>query len=127
MKVRLTADMLRLRLNQADVDALSASGRVGFSLLLEAGREESGALQCVLRIDTAARAMSASFIGRALTVTLPAEQANRWIASNAISLEGTVGIGDVPTRILVEKDLGCRHADDPSDASTSQTFDHLRE
>ncbi len=123
MKVRLTADMLRLRLDQPDVDALSSSGSVAFGLPLS-----NGTLRCILRVDSAADALSASLAEGAITVTLPADQAHRWIASDAVSLEGQIDGDATPTRILVEKDLGCRHTDDAPDAAANpQMFDHLRD
>ena len=123
MKVRLTAEMLRLRLDQPDVDALSASGAVGFVLPLG----PDGALPCALRVDATADAIGAVFSDDGLVVTLPANRAARWISSDAISLEGHVDAGPSSTRILIEKDLGCRHPGKAADAAESQAFDHLRE
>ena len=125
MKVRLTEDMLRLRLDQSDVDALSSSdGSVGFTLPFA-----DGVLRCALRMDAAADTLSASFGADTIAVTLPADQATRWLTSDAVSLEGRIDAGDdASTRILVEKDLGCRHPNDGSDAASSpQMFDHLRD
>ncbi len=122
MKVRLTADTLRLRLDQPDVDALSSSGTVDFTLPLD-----DAALRCILRVDSAADALSASLAEGAITVTLPADQAHRWIASDAVSLDGTVDAAGATTRILIEKDLGCRHTDEGSAADATPTFDHLRD
>lgn len=123
MKVRLTADMLRLRLDQPDVDALSSSGAIGFSLPL--GADTS--LRCTLRMETEASAIDATFTDGEMVVTLPAERAKRWMTSEAVSLEGQTGAGGTSTRILVEKDLGCRHGEDASESAASATFDHLRE
>ena len=123
MKVRLTADMIRIRLDQPDVDTLSSSGTAGFTLPLGAGT----ALRCTLRVDATAPSISASFADGELAVVLPTAQANRWMTSDAISLEGQVDAGDAPTHILIEKDLGCRHKDSEPGAATTQTFDHLRE
>ena len=122
MKVRLTADMLRIRLNQPDVDALASSGKVGFTLSLGA----KNVLRCALRTDATAEAIQASFADDTITVTLPDEQASRWMASNAVSLDGQVNMEGAPTQILVEKDLGCQHSGEASGAA-GQTFDHLRE
>ena len=123
MKVRLTAGMLRIRLDQSDADGLLASGTVGFALSLNGGT----ALRCTLCTDAAADTLSASLTDNAITVTLPADRARRWLTSDAISLEGQVGAGEASTRILIEKDLGCRHSDDTADAAANQMFDHLRE
>lgn len=123
MKVRLTTDMLRLRLDQSDVDALTSSGSVAFGLPLS-----NGTLRCMLRMDAAADVLTASLTERAITVILPASQARRWIVSDAVSLEGQIDGDATPTRILVEKDLGCRHTDDAPDAAANpQMFDHLRD
>jgi len=122
MKVRLTADMLRLRLDRSDVDALSSSGSVGFALSLGS----DATIRCTLRVDAAADTIHATLTGNEVAVTLPVEQAHRWIASDAIGLEGQV-TGEPATRILIEKDLGCRHTDDAPEAGAPQTFDHLRE
>lgn len=122
MKVRLTADMLRLRLDLSDVDALSSSGAVGFLLPLGPG----GAIRCTLRVDATADAIRAERTDHEIAVVLPAEQAHRWMTSDAIGLDGQV-TGEPATRILIEKDLGCGHTDDESETATPQTFDHLRE
>jgi hypothetical protein len=122
MKVRLTADMLRLRLDQSDVDALAASGVVELTLPLT-----GTALRCTLCLDTDADALSASFAGETITVTLPTDRARDWIASDAISLEGRIGARDASTRVLVEKDLGCQHTDADPDGPSDRMFDHLRD
>lgn len=122
MKVRLTADMLRIRLDQTDVDALSSSGTVALTLPLA-----HTALRCTLRVDAAADALSASFAKNTITVTLPADRATRWMSSDTISLEGQVDTDGATTRLLVEKDLGCRHTDDEPDATPDRMFDHLRD
>lgn len=122
MKVRLTEDMLRLRLDQADVDALSASGVVELTLPLA-----GAVLRCTLRVDATTDALSASFEKGTISVTLPADQATRWITSDAVSLEGAIDAGGTSGRLLVEKDLGCRHTDADPDGASDQMFDHLRD
>ncbi len=123
MKVRLTAEMLRLRLDQSDVDALSASGAVGFALPL--GPDST--LRCTLKVDAAVDVIRASFAHDEILVTLPADRAASWMKSDEISLEGHLDAEEMSTHLLVEKDLGCRHTDEEADAAASQTFDHLRE
>jgi hypothetical protein len=118
MKVRLTEDMLRVRLDRSDVDALSSSGSVDFALSLGSG----ATIRCTLRVDAVADTIHATLTGNEVAVILPADQAHRWIASDTIGLEGEV-TGEPATHILIEKDLGCRH---PDDAPEAQTFDHLR-
>jgi len=122
MKVRLTANMLRLRLNRSDVDTLSSSGAVEVTLPMA-----NAALRCTLRVDATADALSASLAESTVMVTLPADQAHRWIASDAVSLDGQIDAAGTSTRILVEKDLGCRHTDDAPDAASDPMFDHLRD
>jgi hypothetical protein len=121
MKVRLTEDMLRVRLDRSDVDALSSSGSVDFALSLGSG----ATIRCTLRVDAVADTIHATLTGNEVAVILPADQAHRWIASDTIGLEGQV-TGEPATHILVEKDLGCRHTDDASETGAPQTFDHLR-
>lgn len=120
MKVRLTADMLRMRLDQRDVEALAESGRVAFVLSL--GSDQS--LRCTLNVQDTSRAVTATYTGDELRVTLPADRAHSWMTTDAVSIEEQIEVDGSTTQILVEKDLGCRHGDDVPQAST---FDHLRE
>ncbi len=120
MKVRLTADMLRMRLDQRDIEALAESGRVGFVLSL--GPDPS--LRCTLAVQDPSRAVTATYTGHEIRVTLPTERAHSWMTTDAVSIEAQIEVDGSTTQILIEKDLGCRHGDDGPQASA---FDHLRE
>lgn len=123
MKVRLTKDMIRVRVDQPDVDRLAASGTVAFALPLGDDR----ALRCVLEIRDGTREVEAQCTEREIRVLLPRDRAEEWMTTDAIGLEGRIATDDGPTRILVEKDVGCRHGDDASASANTSTFDHLRD
>lgn len=125
MKVRLTSDSLRYRLDQNDTEILSNTGAVDFSLSL--GSDQG--IRCVLEVGEQVRSLTVAFQEREIVVTLPSNQAETWLSTDEVGLEKWVESDDRQVQVLVEKDLGCRHGDGASDPSTaeSETFDHLRD
>lgn len=123
MKVRLTSDSLRFRLDQTDTETLSKTGSVAVHLPLGPDR----GLRCALDVDDHARTLSVTFSGDAVVVTLPGNRAERWLSTDEIGLEEHVQSNGRHIRVLVEKDLGCRHGEDEASETQSDTFTHLRE
>lgn len=123
MKVRLTSDSLRFRLDQTDAEALSSTGVVEFEL----GLDGTG-IRCALEVDEHARSVEATCSEREIVVLLPADRAERWLSTDEVGLEEQVESEGRPVQVLVEKDLGCRHGKESEEASSeTETFDHLRD
>ena len=122
MKVRLTTAMIRIRVDQRDVDTLAEAGSIGLAVPLRGGQM----FRCRLDVrDT--RAVQATMEDGTLRVVLPRDRAEDWMSTDAVSLDTQIEADGRLTRILVEKDLGCQHGDDASGSSETSMFDHLRE
>ena len=108
MKLRIQGNSLRLRVSEADVAQLQETGRVEEALTL--GPKPEQTLRYVLLASPRHQAMEASFAGSTLTVYLPQETAARWTSSDENGLEQLIDNSTgSKLRILVEKDLDCRH------------------
>lgn len=110
MKLRISGDSLRLRLDANEVSALVEQGKVEESMVAAPGRS----LVYALCIDDAATEMGVRFETReddaTITVVLPTETARPWAASeDEVSLRTRVEIGERSLKVLIEKDLGCSH------------------
>ena len=105
MTLRLSADALRLRLSADDLRRLAEAGAVTGEVAVAPGL----ALRYALRTAAVDR-LGAELDGAALTVRLPRDWVAAWAAGDRVGFEGTQEAGDGRRlRILVEKDLGCRH------------------
>jgi len=117
MKLRIRGNSLRLRLTQGEVAAIAADGLVAEHTAFAPG---GAALGYRLRTDEAASRVKASFGNGEIEVVLPAATAERWAASDQVSIEVEQPIGDGgKLTILVEKDFAClteRPGEDDSDA-----------
>ncbi|TGE27637.1 DUF7009 family protein [Hymenobacter metallicola] len=107
MKLRLEDNSLRLRLSEAEVQQFAETGRVAVSLSL--GPTNSDSLTYALE-----RAESEEFRithgAGAITVKVPAALALHWTGTDQNGLAATLMMAnDQPLKILVEKDLDCRH------------------
>ena len=120
MKVRLTESMIRIRVDQPDVETLAETGEIGFAIPLA----HRSSLHCWLVVRANAPEVKATGGDGEIRIVLPRNRAHAWIESDAVSLEAQIDAGGTSTRILVEKDLGCRHGEE--EAATKATFDHLR-
>ncbi|MCB2378493.1 hypothetical protein LGH70_12910 [Hymenobacter sp. BT635] len=105
MKLRLEANSLRLRLSEADAQQLAQTGRVAVAV----GLPGAGPLTYALE-QTEAPDFSVSYAAGGLTVHLPAALARPWLGSEQNGLSATLPLeAGQALRILVEKDLDCRH------------------
>ena len=114
MKLRLRDDTLRLRLMQAEVDALAADGSVESRTHLPGGE-----LVYALRADAAADAIAAVLDDGRITVSIPADVARDWATTDVVSLQAEQPLGGgAVLGILIEKDFRClapREGEDESD------------
>lgn len=108
MKLRIQGNSLRLRVSEAEVTQLAQTGRVGEVLTLGPLPEQG--LHYVLLVSTKHQTMEAHFADNTITVYLPQAAAAQWISSDQNGLEQVIENGAGPSlRLLVEKDLDCRH------------------
>jgi hypothetical protein len=113
VKLRIEDNTLRLRLSDEEVAQFAAEGRVASVVPLAPGPD--GRLTYALQqtdddSTAAAQGVRVAYTPGTLSVLVPASLASAWLEPEQISLNGTVDMADgQDLRILVEKDLGCRH------------------
>jgi len=113
MKLRLEDNTLRLRLSAEEVAAFAQTGRLLTTVPLAPGPDGAFtyALQRTPDDSTAAAAgLRVAYTPGSLTVLVPDTVAQHWVTTEEIGLSAQITMADVPDlRILVEKDLGCKH------------------
>ena len=113
MKLRLEDNSLRLRLADAEVAEFAQTGHLTTTLQLAPGA--AGQLTYTLQrtpddSTAAAPGLRVAYLPGSLTVLVPDAVARRWTASDEISLSADLRTDETTElRILVEKDLGCKH------------------
>lgn len=118
MKLRLTSDMVRLRVDRSDLDQFHSEGWVSVTTPIA----PDTAFTFALERDPEASEPSVRLSDTVLTVVLPSSTADAWATSDEVGIETKQETEtDTSLQILVEKDLGCLHkAGDETD-----TFDEL--
>ena len=111
MKLRLEENSLRLRLSEAEVAQFAQTGRVACTIAL--GPAPGQALRYALERlppSAAASVVQVRYAAGTLAVEVPAALAQEWTGTekNGFSAQIVVAEGQ-ELRILVEKDLDCRH------------------
>lgn len=111
MKLRLEENSLRLRLSEAEVAQFASTGRVAYTIAF--GPTPAQTLRYALeRLPPTATAevVQVRYASGALAVEVPATLAEEWTSTekNGFSTQILVAEGQ-QLRILVEKDLDCRH------------------
>ena len=111
MKLRLEENSLRLRLSEEEVAQFASTGRVAYTIAF--GPTPTQTLQYALeKLPAAAEAKNVQlrYDAGALAVEVPAALAEEWTTTekNGFSAQILVVEGR-QLRILVEKDLDCRH------------------
>lgn len=113
MKLRFEDNTLRLRLSGDEVEEFDKTGHLVVHVPLAPGPDGmlTYALQRAPNDSTAAaETLRVAYTSGRITVVVPEAVAQHWISSEEISLSATITIADESDlRILVEKDLGCRH------------------
>jgi hypothetical protein len=107
MKLRIEDNSLRLRLSEEEVQHFADAGRVAAVVAL--GLTAADSLTYALE-----RAENEEFRithgAGAITVKVPAALANHWTGSDQNGFSATLMMAnDQPLKILIEKDLDCRH------------------
>jgi hypothetical protein len=111
MKLRLEEKSLRLRLSEAEVAQFASTGRIAYTITF--GPAPNQTLEYALEklpATAAADAVHVRYAAGSLVVEVPAALAQEWTATekNGFSAQIVVAEGR-ELRILVEKDLDCRH------------------
>lgn len=122
MKLRVKDNALRLRLDQEDLAALQDTGRVEATTPFGNGVRFRYALEVSAEVDR----LTAQMEGGRIAVYVPDALAETWMQTDRVGLEAEQAIEEgAALRLLVEKDLGCRHASTGS--AEGKMFEHLRD
>lgn len=114
MKVRITHDTIRIRLNRSEVQTLGQ----GKSVRMETAVTSGARLLSILQ-PTSIETISLSLLPSSLIVDVPRTQLISWAESDSITLESRQANGtDAGLTILIEKDFHCLHRDTADDADT---------
>ncbi len=111
MKLRLEENSLRLRLSEAEVQEFAQTGQVAYTIVFGSGADQTLRYSLEKLPGTAeAEAVQVRYAAGALAVDVPAALAQEWTETekNGFSAQIVVAEGR-ELRILVEKDLDCRH------------------
>ncbi len=113
MKLRIKGNSIRLRLTQTETAQIGEKGCVESSLDL--GVAGSQKFVYSLTASETATSPTVEFSDNKLNVIVPTAQADRWVNSDAVSIESD---GSFTPNILIEKDFACldvREGDDDED------------
>jgi hypothetical protein len=106
MKLRITGNSLRLRLDTGELAALAGAGKLEEAVEFTDG----GRLSYSLELSDELARPNATFDGSRIRLFLPAGQGRSWITSDLVGIEETIATGDgKELKVLVEKDLLCPH------------------
>lgn len=122
MKLRIKGNSLRLRLTRSEVARIGAGECVCETIEFGTGSDESLTYSLATRAD--ADRISVGFQRNRITVTLPADQAREWTATELVSLRGeqplardAVSAASRRLAVLIEKDFSCVGGDPSEDQS----------
>jgi hypothetical protein len=103
MKLRIRGDSVRLRLRQAEVRELLATG------FIEESTTFSPEATLRYRLETGGGLLRAVFESNRLCVTVPHAAAKRWASSEQVGISDDQPAGqERMLRILIEKDFACK-------------------
>ncbi|GGG38566.1 DUF7009 family protein [Hymenobacter glacieicola] len=107
MKLRIEDNSLRLRLSAEEVQQFADAGRVAAVVPLGPTPDES-LTYALERAET--EELRVTYGAGALTVKVPATLASHWTTTDQNGFSATLMVAeDQPLKILIEKDLDCRH------------------
>lgn len=114
MKLRIKGDSLRLRLAQGEMRTLAEHGQVADRITFPGGT----ALVYQVRIGRHDPVISVTYRDNLIEILVPQALAERWCATELVTLSATETIGSAELRIVLEKDWAClapREGEDESD------------
>ncbi len=107
MKLRIQGNSLRLRLSEAEVTQFADTGQVEETIAFSP--DETNALRYILQ-QTSEQKVSVRFITNTITVSIPVAMAQKWTNTDLTGFDDLIDLGtEKQLRIIVEKDLDCRH------------------
>lgn len=108
MKLRCTANSIRLRVRKSDLDLLQSRGEVSVPINFAPGIK----LEYTLKLGKGEQPQ-ASYTAQQITILLPSELAKVWINSEEVSIEYQQAYTDGQyLQLLIEKDFPCRHTEE---------------
>jgi hypothetical protein len=109
LKLRLSANAIRVRLNRREVDRFATEGRVGEEITFAGGSR----LNYALVASAAAGSVMANFDGGSLVIEIPETRGMEWACSEQVAIDAAPAEGP---KILIEKDFQCLHGREAPDA-----------
>ncbi|MDQ4140955.1 MAG: hypothetical protein M3142_10565 [Bacteroidota bacterium] len=107
MKLRIQENSLRLRLSEAEVIQFADTGQVEETIVF--GPDQTNALRYILQ-QTSIQEVSVRFTDNTIVVSIPKTKAQKWTNTDLIGFDDLIELGnEKQLRIVVEKDLDCRH------------------
>jgi hypothetical protein len=117
MKLRITANSLRLRVSKSDLARLLQSGQIEETIQFTA--DPASKLSYALEQSETQSELSIIYRHQAVTVLIPKTSARDWAQGNEVGIYGNVQVGISSLAVLVEKDFACL---DGSDRANNDTF-----
>ncbi|MBK7407803.1 MAG: hypothetical protein IPJ40_06815 [Saprospirales bacterium] len=118
MKLRCSANQIRIRVRKSDIDHLRNVGSLLESVALPAGLPFGFAL----KIDAGNQEITVSWEAQTLVVYLPEAAARKWIESEEVGIEASLPLPGGASLEVGGKDFPCQHQ--PT-ANPSDTFHEL--
>lgn len=114
MKLRIRGNSLRIRVSQTELEQISRDGAAFDVIHFDAATR----LEYGVEVH-ADRPLGARFSGAGIRVTVPADEVERWLAPDQVSIAGEQALASGGAlKILIEKDFTClapREGEDDSD------------
>lgn len=111
MKLRIQGHSVRIRLKQSEMTLFGDEGRVEDRVDLG----PSSALVYVIETRTGAEAVTLTFDGGRIVVTLPTVVAEAWVGTDQVGVEAEIPTSKGHLRLLLEKDFQCLHREPTGD------------
>lgn len=106
MKLRCAGDQIRIRVRKSDIEALERDGQLTENIPLPGG----GQFGFSIVLDAQADQISVRQEGFLLAVSLPGNEARKWINSEEVGLEAALPVANQGIlQVAVEKDFPCQH------------------
>ena len=110
MKLRIEDDTLRLRLSAAEVSEFASTGRVAAIMHFGIGSQQHMSYALERAADSEDAALHVRFDAAGLAVVVPAAVAHAWTTTEQNGFSENLPLAEARhLRVLVEKDLECRH------------------
>ena len=110
MKLRIEDDTLRLRLSATEVSEFASTGRVVAVMHFGSGAGQRMAYALERAPDDGAATLHVRFDAAGLAVVVPAAVAHAWTTTEQNGFSENLPLAEARhLRVLVEKDLDCRH------------------